>query len=776
MKPHEHGLASLSYAGIAAGLSGQDITNWRIYLAAVVGGELIDLIDHSLYHLNPQKPGVRKLRDHFHDAGSHAKAQILATRKAQAGRKPGLLLQLTSTYSYLSAGAKAYLREANRMENARVFKGLFLHNVHALSFFTLLGIGLSLYGQLSQYVYVFLGAWLLHMLTDIAGDYYILGHVDNWLWVLSKRTIRRWAANIENLAFGIIAWIGFVLFGFFVVTVRWGLHDKITGLGQRLFELVTENSTLMGAYLIILVIVFYLLSILVCFAANVHKYNLELSDEKIKYKMPITNNSLRLLQKLFTRSNTQETPTLESLILKVQSDQIIWTVVLIIVICTMLLAMTSLGVNYDVILFVVPAACALLFGTFIHTTVGQFGGVFGIIIAWAINIFFARLGIQPQWEFSKGILLVFSGAVAWVVGLLSGMILRGKIRMSLSLFSIDLHLLPDAIDGRYAKEIKRLVADSLERGFTIASKAIFGEEKRPTLTDCSSARFFLSSNNTGLISSEDHYHLECRLSYSPLISEAAYAYCYNYFTAEELTKGKFGLLPVMPRTRTDNHKHVNSDVYWSGGKYQWRSSLRAVCFPTPESLASKYIAREDIGILTKTCSEVLDNLLTRRTTICIDVVITPSIPKDGSITITGIVRESTSTKEYSTIEAEAFAAAVLEEFMRNSKISSVASIRVKPGLRIIFPKASFFDTELVNNAGRDADLLVDNGNLSDGDFSRYLQAIARTPSNEIIPHTTTEFWKKTGLWTLEVTFLTVVALFGLDQNFSQVITSFFGRF
>ncbi len=55
MKPHEHILISLGYVTSVAFLAGRGFNDPLIYVSAVIGGEIIDFIDHPLYQLVYQR-------------------------------------------------------------------------------------------------------------------------------------------------------------------------------------------------------------------------------------------------------------------------------------------------------------------------------------------------------------------------------------------------------------------------------------------------------------------------------------------------------------------------------------------------------------------------------------------------------------------------------------------------------------------------------------------------------------------------------------------------
>ena len=150
MKTHEHIIISAVYAVGVAAIAGQGFDDPGIYIASILGGEILDLIDHPLYHLVYRRN----------------EENVVEARKILA--KDGL----RATISYLI-----------KMEDERKFVGLLLHNVISLSIAALIGIIAVFFIRSPIYGFIFLGAILLHMICDMYGDFKILGNYDNWLWV-----------------------------------------------------------------------------------------------------------------------------------------------------------------------------------------------------------------------------------------------------------------------------------------------------------------------------------------------------------------------------------------------------------------------------------------------------------------------------------------------------------------------------------------------------------------------------------------------------------------
>lgn len=145
MKTETHIAVSLAYGGAVAVASGQPGAV-GLYLAALAGGEIIDLLDYPLYHLVLD-------RCHLHAA-------------REVRRRQGL----RAAYSSLMTAWKR-----------REFVGMPLHNVYALFFYLAGAVTLAAAGA-GKVLLVFAGAFLLHVLLDLAGDWRAVRGIPNWFW------------------------------------------------------------------------------------------------------------------------------------------------------------------------------------------------------------------------------------------------------------------------------------------------------------------------------------------------------------------------------------------------------------------------------------------------------------------------------------------------------------------------------------------------------------------------------------------------------------------
>ncbi len=155
MKPHMHAVVSLGYgAAVSLFLHGSLFNAPDIYLAALFGGEAIDIVDHTLYHLvyRRNEPVVVDAR------------KIL-----------------------IEKGAAEFFKFVFKVEDLRGFECLLLHNIYAFLIATILVACLCILLPWTEFPIVFASSTLVHMLTDMVWDLHLYGNIDHWLWVLPRK-------------------------------------------------------------------------------------------------------------------------------------------------------------------------------------------------------------------------------------------------------------------------------------------------------------------------------------------------------------------------------------------------------------------------------------------------------------------------------------------------------------------------------------------------------------------------------------------------------------
>jgi len=734
MKTHEHVLISLGYAGSVAFLAGQGLTDPRIYLAALIGGEILDFVDHPLYHLvyRRNEPHVVKTRQLF-----------------------------------FKEGLKAAITYLNEIEDRRVFKGLLLHNVYALTLAALAGIVFGLFLPASIYWFVFWGTLLLHMLTDIYGDFVTLGHADNWLWVLPESWLERWGRRGNRLVNSILLWVAIILLGFLLISLRLGWQLVSPSAYAGLYAEALRAGHVWLTYVPLLVLVFYLLWLVIICAAAVHKYSLELGRDGRPKPVPFSLGSVRLLGELLSGRLRWTRQNFERVLLRMQADQTIWVVLLAIFIALTLLGLNWLHWDSDLLLFLTPSFLALLLGTFIHTTIGEFGGVFGVLLAWFLNLTLAHLGLQILWPVSRGYLLFGAAATAWLLGLLGSILLKGQRRMSLVAFSIQLRPKnhePD--DDSWLCVVLDLAEQGLQVGYSSMHAQLYGDPAGcdficSSPTDCLPTDLLLTPYAGRPILNANHYHLQATDSYCPILREMAYVLCDNRLTLRSRAIGQHGLLPVMPRYRIVGTDCVTADMHWARGAYYWHSLRRPL---TLRSVAPDAF-KDPVGprwLLVKTWAEFVDHLVTRRSTFRTDLFIYPASGQSDTITLCGLTREFTSTKEYATVEAEAYAGAVMDAILTDVRANPDLYLVRHTSARLFYPRVSIFDQALVDPTLTLAVLPSDSGAISKHDMALIQRSLDALPAKNLLPSATANFSKRLVVWILEVGITALIAaLLGL---------------
>jgi hypothetical protein len=718
MKTHEHAIISLAYAagialiskGIAAPL-GQGITDPLLYVSAVVGGEIIDFLDHPLYHLVYQ-------RNEPHVAQSR---KILAEK-----------------------GLKAAVAYLGRVEDDRQFKGLLLHNVYTLSLIALLSLFLSVFVSAPVYWFVGLGAFFLHMLTDVYGDFKILGHADNWLWVLSEPVLKKLGKLGNSLLNLVIVWGAFVLLAFLFIGFRigWQIALPPNSTSGNLWQAVFTSPDLKWlAYVPLLGLSAYHLALLTLGIGAFHKYKLEVGrPSKGTHHNQI--GSLKYLLLLAQGKIPRNRRNIEISLLKMQADQETWIMVCAGLIVATLTIFTLLGwttPNNYLILVLPPIFLALLFGTFIHTTIGEFGGVLGVLFAWLLNLLIGAVNPAYQWAIEQGYIVFIAAICAWVMGLLGGMLLKGQSRMSLVVFSLHIKNQSDSKSDEWIRDVLLSCREGLDVGYKITHSQLFSNLPAKSYIKQQTTDMMVAPYQGNPILGTDYYHLEADDAYIPILRELEYVLCDNKLTS--LNENMRKLYPVMPRYRTIGSSD-DGDLFWNNGKYQWKSKRRNLQLISAAPLPHLSSDSKKTWLLSKTQGEILDHLVTKHSGIHTNLFVYPPVDDQDGVIVCGIVREYTSTKEYATIEAEAYAGNVLVAI--KDKLNSHKNIEIieDASARLFYPRISFYDSELLNWAENVAVLPSDQAGFPRKDMTFLRKSLDALPVKNLIPSATANLRNK----------------------------------
>jgi hypothetical protein len=740
MKPHEHALISLSYATAISVASGQGLGRWEIYLAALIGGEIIDIIDHPLYHLvyNRNEPHVVEAREKLQEEG------------------------LRSAIDYL-----------NEVEEKREFKGLLLHNIYALSLLSAFSIIAAFFVPGPAYLFVGIGAFLLHMFADLWGDFKRLGHIDNWLWVLSESTIDSFGRMGRKVVTLVLAWVALIQTGFVLLTIRSGWQLANLSSSGLAYESSLYNIRLL-AYLPLGILTLYHLNVAGVWVAYVHKYRLEIGNPK--NGVPFSLGSVRLLGNLISGKIQRNQQNFEKVYLRMQADQAVWAVLLAILIAVVLtvlslfLGPSSGWTNEQRVFFVlIPVLLALLFGTLIHTTIGEFGGVWGVLLAISANLLLGRLGVQETWEADLGYWLFGAAVGAWVLGLLGGIVLKGQSRMSLVVFSIRFEP-TDKKDELWLQDVLTLTRKALATGYANVHEIIHGPADGIDFVSMPSANLMLTPYRGRPLLGEEWHHLQASDSYSAILRSFNYVFCDNRLTSTSQNVGKYGLLPILPRQRKVGNDIDESEMYWDGYAYHWRSEKRPIelrsTYSTPPNQENP-----SRWLLFKSWSEFLDHLVTRAETVKTDVFVFPEKDTDA-IVVSGITRECTSTKAYATVEAEAYAGSVVGQINELSDDNPRLRVAEQATARLFYPRISFFDLDLIDWVERLAVIPTASGGFSRQDLIFIQKSLEQLPDEKLIPNATADLRKKAGVLGIQYAITLLVGYLNIKKGWLAHLLGF----
>jgi hypothetical protein len=381
--------------------------------------------------------------------------------------------------------------------------------------------------------------------------------------------------------------------------------------------------------------------------------------------VPFSIGSIGLLSKLLRGKIPRNRQNFERVYLRMQADQAVWVVFLMLLITIVLISISWIwgaSSNWDmgqtVIFVLTPVFLALLFGTMIHTTVGELGGVWGVLLAILLNFILSRLGLQEIWNLSLGYWLFGAAIGAWILGLLGGIVLRGQSRMSLVAFSIRFDAVKKDND-RWLEDILHITRKGLSDGYSQMHEILHYPSDGIEFVSMPSTDLMLMPYQGKPLLGEEYHHLQASDKYSPILRTFSYALCENRLTSTSKVVGKHGILRIMPRQRTIGKNITESEMYLDGNEYCWQSKKRHLKLMSAGMEHSNAV-NEYRWLIHKSWSEFLDHMVTRSETVQTDVFVFPEEGSSDTITVCGITREYTSTKAYATVEAEAYAGTVVK--------------------------------------------------------------------------------------------------------------------
>ncbi len=622
-----------------------------IYIAALIGGELIDLIDHPLHQFVFERDD----------------SSVIEARSV-----------------YKKEGLRSAINYLLKREDEHAFNRLRLHNVFSLTMIAIAGILASLYLPGQVYSFVMLGAFILHMLADIFGDFKLLGHFDNWLWILPPKALK-WLGQIgSRMVWIVLFWWIDILLSFILVSLRsiGGLYNpSLINIGLA-YAAYQTDWFLYYFPLSLLLIYFMILFVLV--NAGAHKIKLESLPEK-------RGNRVR-----FTFESLKSRNSMSKFILSMQSNQTMWIFILTCIIALTLVLEPWPNLN-PVVIFYTPVVLALIFGTLFHPTIGEFGGVQGVLLSVFLNFIFSRYfpGAFYQWPQEYGLMLFASACVAWILGLLGGIVLRDYKSLSLTIFVIKLSADKNLTNETAHHYYVDVACHGMETGYEQAHKILFGDKKTGFKVSDSPVDYLITPQVGFPTYFGDYRHFTIKDTTRPVLQDMAYILCANRLSSFSKKLGKFGLLPTLPRSRFFVKRPEDADILWNNGTFYWDRANTPVTLPSCDNVQSWVKAGTRMGLI-KTLSEFYDDLVTKQLTFQTDLHYFTSEDDLSSVTLCGICRSKTSTKEYTTVESECYASLVVDHIIDIARKIPGITVAEKQTARIVFPQISYDDFNTID--------------------------------------------------------------------------------
>lgn len=709
MKTPVHIAASVSYGAAAAGFAGADAGYASVVVAAVAGGAVIDIVDHPLFHLathrdDPHVASVRReLRAH---------------------------------------GLRAAWRLASRYEEERAYRPLFFHRLTWLLAIAVIGALLALGTRCSAELMAFLGALLLHMICDIVGDVAAVGHAENWLTGRNGRWIRnrisRWG-SISALALS-----AFVFACLAVITLRLGV--AVAGHEDVVIVTAMVHSSAWLDYLPVgvLTVYFSALAMLILLSGRiyVHRYK----PEPLAQRLCFSVGSLSRLRRFARPGGPQSRQEFERLLLFVQADQAPWTLLVATAIAGAISVLSLLGLDSEMAVFLIPVVMAIIFNTLVHSTIGQLGGSVGAVAGWWLNVALARLGLVHLWGPEYALVVAAAAAGSWLFGLLSGMLLRGRVRMSAACFVATVR---ESAPGTIADiDLAQLLTKVVDDGHTQA-RELLGDAR--ILSRKAAHKSRLDGIVVGAVDRHDSSSGSvCRVfgvdRYNPFLRET------DFIIDKALGGEEAGhTTPVLPRQRMRNRSRIEAEFTSTADGYQSRGRegelQELAAGPARERLAE--------GV-TKSWSEIVDHFNTRYTDLCTDAFAQVD-PESGTATVWGTTREVTSTKEYGTLEAEVYASSILDALESQLPLLEACATRVH------YPRASIFDLDQSSGLSEGPVYMSQLGSSDRRVVSLSLDALERTTSNRITTAVAAASARTTVILLIQLVLGTVLGAFGIQR-------------
>ncbi len=671
MKTHEHFLISIGYFGTILALSDSGLPQMDLLLnsifSVVIGGEIIDFIDHPLYHLvyGRNEAPVKEIRD-----------------------------------SLKSEGVRSALKKIKVFEQERKFNKLWLHNFIALSIIALTAFVIGLFFSCSVYFCIGIGAFLLHMLIDVFGDYKTTGNYRNWLWLLPEKKVHNFFRDIKQLVLLFWIWWIVIIFAFISITIRsaWQLGEIIRGnilsnppVVHILNQPITEGFV---SFLPLLLLFCYFLSLLLAALAGVHKTNTELKTAGSFSKRRLNIGSLGMIRDFLFGKITKNIEQIEKIFLRVQADVAIWIIFLSSFITVALVLENGFHVDSPTLIILTVIIPALVFGTLIHSTVGEIGGVLGVFIA-VICIFIASLIAPNIFVIDTKYVYTLTGAAigAWIIGLLGAVLLKDHKRHSVTCFVLNCSINNNCDENKLLETmISNQTQIGLENGYNKAHNDLYGCSIKKVKAKQNKSDYVLLSQKDCPSLIGDKYQFSIKDCRSPLLQDLAYVLFNNELISNSEKFGVYCLIPTFPRYRMLLENGDTGDFYWEEGKI-CRNHINWFCMESIEHTGCYDDKNLNFGLV-KTWGEFIDNLVTRKVFYQTRIYLSPLKEQAGNFLVCGLTSTYTSTKEYTTVESDYYLNSVLSEITKNFKKLPGLQINSNEIFRVFFPTTSFDDQEV----------------------------------------------------------------------------------
>lgn len=663
---------------------------------------------------------------------------------------------------------------ARRLGRGAESNGL-LSTIHGL----LLIAGLALFVSFSVHdlsAQAFITGALLTTVSWIWADLIYLGQYDGWLWNIQDHHLGRLRRTLGSHLLSLVT-LYFLLtciFSPFFAFAR--LRDYHLGGTTGLHFVWSFEKDLVGSTGLVLLLGLLLWQLINCVVA-IRKYQRFSSRSNLK----LETKSLRLIwqglrHKMLGRGDPVEG---ELIIRQVQIDQILWALLLALTITAIEIPIyiffSASPAVFEFLFFMVPVALALFFGIWGHTTSSELGGLFGVLlsalIAWTLSQLFPSLDWDRDLFF-----LVFSAAiVAWIVGLISGILIKGINRMSLLAFTISAQ--PPSKTA-LTPNVLKTVTSSLEQGYARSTRLLLG-----SLAPHSKARqtpgsgLVISSYSNTVLLGEDRFHFSISARQRPLIQQLYYALCTERLVSADLRENENRVLPLLPVSfyHSDDSGRLSFDAI-SLGDHHYAIAIRDPqrLVRLPESTSKEYSPdeledqRKPFGYK-KHLSEFSDQMLTRSLDIKTDLFCClrerdPSTGEANALILVGFCRSWSSTKSYITMEAEVITAEVMRA-LKQGLTSIGLTVTGAQSLRMFYPQVSIYDfnhdaeeAQLSSEAPKkQMDPAIEADSLQT--IKEYLQEL---PEEMSIPTLTGNLPQKLALWFLQVVLTGIAARLGLS--------------